>query len=77
MKSRHLLKGIGLMLFMLFTTGIILPWVISNVIMPVWMIMFTLGGILCIWIVVLDKPCRLFIRIVLRSFRHKEVKYVD
>jgi Flp pilus assembly protein TadB len=77
MKSRHLLKGIGMLMFLMFTTGIILPWVISNVVMPLWMIMFTLGGVLCLWIVILERPYRRLIKFAVRTFRQGEIKNVD
>ena len=77
MKSRHLLKGIGMFMLLMFTTGIFLPWVISNVIMPVWMIMFTLGAILCLWVVILERSYRQLIRFAIRAYRREDKVNVD
>lgn len=77
MKSRHLLKGIGMFMLLMFTTGIVLPWVISNVVMPLWMIMFTLGGVLCFWIVILERPYRHLIKFIIRTFHKGEIENVD
>lgn len=77
MKSRHLLKVIFLMMLLMFTTGIVLPWVISNVIMPVWMIMFTLGAILCLWVLILERPYRQLIKFLIRSYRKEHNVNVD
>ena len=77
MKSRHLIKGIGMFMLLMFTTGIILPWVISNVVMPVWMIMFTLGAILCLWVVILERPYRNLIKFAIRAYRREDKVNVD
>ena len=67
MKSRHLIKGIGMFMLLMFTTGIILPWVISNVIMPVWMIIFTLGAVIALWVVLLERPYRKMVACFLKA----------
>jgi hypothetical protein len=73
MKSRYLIKGIGMFMLLMFTTGIVLPWVISNVIMPVWMIMFTLGAILCLWVVILEQAYLKLIKFAIRAYRREKI----
>lgn len=77
MKSRHLLKAIGMLMLLMFTTGIVLPWVISNVLMPVWMIIFTLGAIIALWVILLEKPYRRLIKLALRTYRREDKVNVD
>jgi uncharacterized membrane protein YgaE (UPF0421/DUF939 family) len=55
---KHVFQGIGILVFLLVTTGIILPWVISNFILPLWMILVTLGVMIAIWFMVLEIPVR-------------------
>ena len=74
MTSRHLLKAIGMLMLLMFTTGIVLPWVISNVLMPVWMIIFTLGAIIALWVILLEKPYRRLIKLALRTYRRREIE---
>jgi hypothetical protein len=76
MKSRHLLKAIGLLMLLMFTTGIIVPWIISNVLMPVWMIIFTLGAVIAFWVLLLERPYRKMIKVFLKA-RKEEFKNVD
>lgn len=76
MKSRHLLKAIGLLMLLMFTTGIVLPWIISNVLMPVWMIIFTLGAVLALWVMILERPYRKLIKFALKAYK-SEKKNVD
>ena len=57
-----------------FTTGIVLPWVISNVMMPLWMIIFTLGAVIALWVVILEKPYRTFIKFILKSLNSNQVR---
>jgi hypothetical protein len=77
MISRCLLKAIGLLMLLMFTTGIILPWVISNVLMPVWMIIFTLGAVIALWVVILERPYRKLIKFALRAYRREDKVNVD
>jgi hypothetical protein len=77
MKSLPLLKAIGLLMLLMFTTGIVLPWVISNVLMPVWMIMFTFAAVLCLWVIILERPYRKLIKSALKAFRKEEKVNVD
>lgn len=77
MKSLPLLKAIGLLMLLMFTTGIVLPWVISNVLMPVWMIMFTFAAVLCLWVIILERPYRKLIKTVLKAFLKEEKVNVD
>jgi len=72
---RQVFQGIGILVFLLITTGIILPWVISNFILPLWMILVTLGVLIGIWFIVLEIPARK-IFIFLKS-QVKEAKNVD
>jgi hypothetical protein len=67
MKSRCLLKAIGLLMLLMFTTGIVLPWIISNVLMPVWMIIFTLAAVIALWVVLLESPYRKLVQFLLNT----------
>ena len=49
MTTKHFLKGVGLVILLMFTTGVALPWVISNFVMPIWMILGTVGAIIVVW----------------------------
>ncbi len=69
MRTMSVLKGLFLLVAIMFTTGIILPWVISNVLMPVWMIIFTLGTILALWLIILERPFRKMMSRALKSFQ--------
>ncbi len=69
LRTVNLLKAMGILMLLIFTTGIVLPWVISNVLMPVWMIIFTLGGIVALWVVLLERPYYAVIKYLL-SFRN-------
>lgn len=73
---KHLLKAVGLAMLLMFTTGIVLPWIISTIVMPLWMIIFTLGEVVFLWIILLDKPFRKLINLAL-SNRKKEAENVD
>jgi hypothetical protein len=72
---KHVFQGIGILVFLLVTTGIILPWVISNFILPLWMILITLGVMIGIWFMVLEIPVRKLFIMVKRQVR--ESKNVD
>ncbi len=63
-----------MLMLLMFTTGIVLPWVISNVLMPVWMIIFTLGAIIALWVILLEKPYRRLIKLALRTYRRREIE---
>lgn len=73
---KHLLKAVGLAMLLMFTTGIVLPWIISTIVMPLWMIIFTLGAVIFLWIVLLDKPFRKLINLSIK-FKKKEAKNVN
>lgn len=73
---KHLLKAVGLAMLLMFTTGIVLPWIISTIVMPLWMIIFTLGAIIFLWIILLDKPFRKLINLTVWT-RKKEAANVD
>jgi hypothetical protein len=66
---RHVFQGIGILIFLLITTGIILPWVISNFILPLWMILVTLGVLIGIWLMVLEIPARKFILLLKKQIK--------
>lgn len=63
-------------MLLMFTTGIVLPWIISNVLMPVWMIIFTLGAVLALWVMILERPYRKLIKFALKAYK-SEKKNVD
>ena len=65
-----------MLMLLMFTTGIVLPWVISNVLMPVWMIIFTLGAVIALWVVLLERPYRKMVACFLKA-RKEEFKNVD
>lgn len=71
--KKHLLKAVGLIMLLMFTTGIVLPWIISNVVMPLWMIIFTLGAVIFLWIVLCERPFRKLINLAIKA-RKQEVK---
>lgn len=73
---KNLLKAVGLAMLLMFTTGIVLPWVISTIVMPLWMIIFTLGAVIFLWIILLDKPFRKLINLAIWT-RKKETENVD
>ncbi len=73
---KHLLKAVGLAMLLMFTTGIVLPWIISTIVMPLWMIIFTLGAVIFLWIILLDKPFRKLINLAIWT-RKKETENVD
>ncbi len=73
---RNLLKAVGLAMLLMFTTGIVLPWIISTIVMPLWMIIFTLGAVIFLWIVLLDKPFRKLINLAIK-FKKKEAENVN
>jgi hypothetical protein len=66
---RYVFQGIGILVFLLITTGIILPWVISNFILPLWMILVTLGVLIGIWLMVLEIPARKFILLLKKQIK--------
>lgn len=39
----------------LFLQGVILPWTISNDVLPVWVDILILSGILMIWVALIDR----------------------
>jgi len=65
-----MLKVVGGFMALFFTTGIVLPWVISNVVMPVWMIIATLGAVCWLWAFIMDKPIRRFCRFTMERFKN-------
>lgn len=74
--TKHLLKAVGLAMLLMFTTGIVLPWIISTIVMPLWMIIFTLGAVIFLWVILLDRPFRKLINLAIKA-RKKEIKDDD
>jgi len=69
MKSKSLLKAIGMFILLLFTTGILVPWIISNALMPIWMIVLALGAIIFLWVLLLEWPYQNLVKFALRVYR--------
>lgn len=75
MKAKYIYTASLIMLFM-FTTGIALPWLISNVVMPLWMIIFSIISLLLFWAIILEKPYRKIISYINKK-NNKVVNNVD
>ncbi len=70
MNKLALLKASGLMALLLFTTGIALPWIISSVVMPVWMIIFTLIAMAFVWALILEGPFKKLVNLITRTVKN-------
>lgn len=55
---KNVFKGFGILFLFLITTGIALPWIISNVVMPLWMIMASVILLGCVWCLIFKKAFR-------------------
>jgi hypothetical protein len=75
-RMKYILQGIGVLMLFFFTAGILLPWVISTLVMPLWMIIFTVGAVTALWVILLETP---FFKLVdvIRSFLSGEADNVD
>lgn len=51
-------KWIGLSGFFGLTTGIVIPWLISNDVLPLPVIMLAMFFVAMIWVALLEKPVR-------------------
>lgn len=77
MTSRNIVNTlcfIILVMLFLFTTGIVLPWIISNVVMPIWMTVFAFLAVIFIWMVILDPIIRKLINKIKKELNHVRIK---
>jgi len=74
---KHILKAVAVVMLLMFTTGIVLPWIISTVILPLWMIIFSVGAVIFLWFVVLDKTFRKSLVFAFKYFNKKDSANVD
>lgn len=73
MKSKYLFALIILVMLFMLTTGIALPWVISNDALPVWLIVIIISGIVGLWYKLLEDPYKKLKKSVIKSYK----KYLD
>lgn len=56
---------------LMLTTGIVLPWIINNIHIPLWLSMLIVGLILCLWVVIAEqfyiRMLKFYVKILLKK----------
>jgi F0F1-type ATP synthase assembly protein I len=72
MNKANLFKGALIAAGLMFTFGAILPWVISTVLLPLWMIIFVILGLAVVWAVILEAPYSKAVKYIRKLLANKD-----
>jgi len=60
MTNKWIFIYIGMISAFMITTGIVLPWVVNNILMPSFMIILSLSALSLFWLIIFNKIKDLF-----------------
>jgi hypothetical protein len=70
--KKFYIKWLAIISGLFITMGVIVPWVISNDIFPVYLMIFFIFSMVFVWMVILEKPALRFLK-----WANKQIKELD
>src|SRR6185295_2885773 len=70
--KKFYIKWLAIVSGLFITMGVIVPWVISNDVFPVYLMIFFIFSMVFVWMVILEKPALRFLK-----WANKQIKELD
>ena len=70
--KKFYIKWLSIISGLFITMGVIVPWVISNDVFPVYLMIFFIFSMVFVWMVILEKPALRFLK-----WANKQIKELD